>query len=156
MDYDLLRISSTKFRDMKLKEELDSEKVRIIERYGLTSNEKLYWQKKQHDYPTHEYFSHKFVKKSSALGIVFKLNRLCYGKVKYFEKNWAKYIGCYYDWRKNEFVECDLSNMEFIKHKNLGYIFDLRNLVKINKIEDFRELCRYLEDKEEELKEFEN
>jgi hypothetical protein len=141
-------------RDHILKKELGSEKAQIIDYYGLICNEKLYWQKENDSYPPHEYFTHKFAKGSSLLGLVFRLNGLCYAKVKYFEKNWYKYQPLYYTWRNNNFVECELYEMEFIKHKDLNIIFDFRDLKKITRIEDFVTLCEYIEEQEHILEAF--
>ena len=148
MEYDLLRNSSQQVRDRVLKEELSDEKIKIIEWYGLESNTNLYWEKRQNSYPTQVFFSHKFVKKASPLGIIFHIYRLCYAKVKYFEKNWDKFIACQYNLNTQAFQECQMFEMECIKHLSTGMVFDLRNLSKINRIEDFLTLCKYLEDRE--------
>jgi hypothetical protein len=76
MDYDLLRNSSQQVRDKVLKEELPDEKIKIIDWYGLESNTNMYWEKRQSSYPTQEFFSHKFVKKTSPLGMIFHIYRL--------------------------------------------------------------------------------
>ena len=147
MDYDILRKGTQEIRDKFLKEELGEEKSKVIDKYSLTCNENLYWQRVQDKYPTQEYFSHKFTKKASTLGIIFQIYRLCYAKVKYFEKNWDDYCACVYHYKKG-FIETDIYNMEFIKHRSTGIVLDLRNLCHINKIEEFLRLCRYLENRE--------
>lgn len=147
MDYDVLKASSQDFRDKCLKEELGEEQIKVIEKYGLVSNENFYWQKVEDKYPTQEYFSHKFAKKASALGMIFHIYRLCYAKVKYFEKNWDNFDPCVYHWKKG-FVETDIYDMEFIKHKSTGLVIDLRNLCHINKVEEFYKLCCYLESRQ--------
>ena len=147
MDYDVLRTSTQEIRDKYLKEELGEEKSTVIDKYGLICNERLYWQRVKDKYPTQEYFSHKFTKKASPLGMIFQIYRLCYAKVKYFEKNWDDYCACVYHW-KNGFVETDIYNMEFIKHRSTGIVIDLRNLCNINKIEEFIKLCNYLESRD--------
>jgi hypothetical protein len=148
MDCDLLRNSSQQLRYKALKEELPDEKIKIIDWYDLESNTNPYWEKRQNSYPAQEFFGHKFVKKTSPLGMIFHIYRLCYAKVKYFEKNWDKFISCQYNWNTQTFEECQMFEMECIKHLSTGMVFDLRNLSKINRIEDFLALCKYLEDRE--------
>jgi hypothetical protein len=145
MDYDMIKQSSQNIRDRVLREELGKEKAAVLVYYGLHCNERLYWAKSQDHYPTQEYFSHKFVKKASVIGIIFHIYRLCYAKTKYFEKNWEHFEACRYDWGTGIIGECELYEMEFIRHKATGNTFDLRNLSKINRIEDFQLLCAYLE-----------
>ena len=147
LDYTVLKTSTQEIRDKCLKEELGEEKSKVLDKYCLICNENLYWQRVKDKYPTQEYFSHKFAKKASALGMIFQVYRLCYAKVKYFEKNWDDYCACVYHWKKG-FIETDIYNMEFIKHRSTGIVIDLRNLCNINKIEEFIKLCSYLESRE--------
>ncbi|AWZ47718.1 hypothetical protein C3495_02135 [Clostridiaceae bacterium 14S0207] len=137
-------------REQVMREELGEEKCKILDKYGLQPNERIYWEKVQEKYPTQEYFSHKFAVKSSVLGMIFQIYRLCFAKTKYFENNWDKFIPCVYTLREG-FIETELYNMEFIKHKKTGLIIDLRELSKIHRIQDFKDLCLYIENKEKEL-----
>ncbi|GAA0787747.1 hypothetical protein [Hathewaya limosa] len=137
-------------REQVMREELGEEKCKILDKYGLHPNERIYWEKVQEKYPTQEYFSHKFAVKSSVLGMIFHIYRLCFAKTKYFENNWDKFIPCVYTLREG-FIETELYNMEFIKHKKTGLIIDLRELSKIHWIQDFKDLCLYIENKEKEL-----
>ena len=148
MDYEILKKADQVTRDNLLRQELGSEKCKILDKYQLRSNSRLYWERYQSHYPVQEYFSHKFVKKASPLGIIFHIYRLCYGKVKYFEQNWDDFSPCIYNWQQEFFVETELYDMEYIKHLSTGIIFDLRNLARINKYEDFVTLCNYLEDQQ--------
>lgn len=134
-----------KERTRILTEELPKEKQNILRKFTLECNSDLYWERPKGRYPNQVYFSHKFVKRSSVLRIVFYIYRLCFAKVKYFESNLEDFIPCIYDWKKG-LVECDLYDMEFLKHKHSETVFDLRNLAKITKIEDFVEICNYLEE----------
>ena len=94
-----------------------------------------------------EYFSHKFAKKTSALGMIFHIYRLCFAKTKYFENNWEHFVPCIHDFKKG-FIETEMYNMEYIKQKDTGIILDLRELAKIKWISDFRDICDYLEEKQ--------
>ncbi len=144
MDYQLLKTADSALRNQILLNELDVEKRLTLSKYGLQCNSDLYWERPKDKYPCKIYFSHKFARKSSTLRIIFYIYQLCFAKVKYFERNWADFLPYQHDWRKG-FVECELYEMEFIKHKYTGIIFDLRNLQKITRISEFLTLCTYLD-----------
>lgn len=144
MDYSFLKYYDNKTRSEFLSKELDIDKCNVINKYQLTCNENLYWVKIDSKYPSITYFSHKFVKKSSALAMIFSIYKLCFAKIKYFEKNWDEFEPYKYDWRVG-FKKCELYDMEFIRHKHTEIIIDLRNLAQIKKIEDFKKMCAYLE-----------
>jgi len=145
LNYQLLKTSSQETRNDYLRHELGEEKCEILDKYQLTSNTRLYWERHHEHQPVQEYFSHKFAKRSSPLGMIFYIYKLCYAKVKYFDQNWQDFAPCIYNWKSGLFEETKLSNMEFIKHSRSGILIDLRNLAKINRYEDFLALCRYLE-----------
>lgn len=137
-------------REKLMREELGEEKCKIIDKFNLHPNENLYWERVEPKYPNQEYFSHKLATKSTPIGIIFHINRLCYAKTKYFEQNWDKFVPCIYSYIDN-FVETEIYNMEYIKHKSTGITLDLRELAKIHWIDDFRAICTYLEKKEIEM-----
>lgn len=145
MDNDTLKAVDDEIREKYLRKQLGDEKCRILDKYSLCSNSRLYWERHQEKYPVQEYFSHKFAVKSSPLGMIFHIYRLCFAKVKYFENHWDEYVPCIYDFKKG-FVETELYNMEFIKQKSTGIVLDLRELGKIHWLKDFKELCAYLEE----------
>ncbi|MEG1254462.1 hypothetical protein [Clostridium sp.] len=149
MNLEYLRDIDSITREKIMREELGEEKCKILDKFNLHPNEKLYWQRVEDKYPTQEYFSHKLAMKSSTIGIIFHINRLCYAKTKYFEKNWDKFVPCIYEYT-DKFVETEIYNMEYIKQKSTGIIIDLRELAKIHWIDDFRAICDYLEASEEE------
>ena len=151
MNKDLLLSMNKHKRELLMREELGERKCKILDKYNLHTNDRLYWERIQEKYPTQEYFSHKFASKSSELGMVFQVYRLCFAKTKYFENNWSKFTPCYYDCKKG-FVETEIYNMDFIKHKSTGIVIDLRELAKIKWIKEFHALCDYLELKEKEIK----
>ena len=140
-----MKSSTQEVRDDYLRRELGTEKCEILDKYQLRSNANLYWERHQEHYPVQEYFSHKFAKKATPLGMIFHIYKLCYAKVKYFNKNWDKFTPCIYNWQSGLFEETRLFDMEFIKHLDSGIILDLRNLAKINRYEEFVALCHYLE-----------
>ncbi|MCP4130556.1 MAG: hypothetical protein GY754_06200 [bacterium] len=144
MNYNAIRKADQESRDQMLKEELGPEKTVIIEKFGLRCNAGLDWEKYHTDYPTQVWFSHKFAKRNSPLRIIFRIYRLCFAKVKYFDANWDKYTPCMHDWQQG-FKETDISNMEFMRHDPSGIVLDMRTFEKITDINDFRAMCAYLE-----------
>lgn len=130
MDYELLRQASQEMRDKHLRRELGMEKCMILDKYNLKSNTNLYWERWKDHYPTQKYFSHRFAKKASTIGMLFHIYRLCYAKVKYFEQNWTDFGAYIYNWQTGSFEPTELYNMEFIKHLSSGIIFDLRKIGK--------------------------
>lgn len=144
MNNDSLKRFDPKLKEKLMREELGEQRCKILDKYDLHCNERLYWERIQEKYPTQEYFSHKFAKKSSPLGMIFHIYRLCFAKTKYFENNWDKFCACEYNCKMG-FIETDIENMEYIKQKSTGIILDLRELQKIKWLSEFQELCRYLE-----------
>ncbi len=129
-------------RDL-LKEELDLEKQKLIEKYNLKCSEDLIWEYRHNKYHTVKYFSHKFAKKHSTLALVFYINRLCYGKIKYFEENIYKFKSYKYEF-KTGFKRCETYDMEFLLHIPSRKI-DIRDLKNIKNMDEFRVFCRELE-----------
>ncbi|KDR96320.1 hypothetical protein SAMN02745945_02401 [Peptoclostridium litorale DSM 5388] len=150
MDWDFLRSCDYKTRETLLRGDLTGEKCKVLDKYGLTSNSRLYWEKIQEKYPTQEYFSHKLARKSTVIGMIFHIHRLCFAKVKYFENNWDDYEPCKYIWDQGGFVNCELYDMEAIRQKATGIVIDLRDLARIKWLRDFHAMCTHLEQKKEE------
>ena len=132
-----------------LKQQLNSQKVKLIEKYSLTCSEDMIWEYKHDKYHTVKYFSHKFAKKQSVLALVFYINRLCYAKIKYFDKNIDKYDPYKYVFSKG-FCKCEMYDMEFLKHKPSGNLIDIRSLKEIKSIYEFEKFCIILESLEAE------
>lgn len=149
MDNDTLKSLEPKIREKIMREELGDIKCKILDKFNLHSNDRLYWERIQEKYPSQEYFSHKLAKKTSPLGIIFHINRLCFAKTKYFENNWSDFVPCVYNYKKG-FVETEIYDMEYIKQKSTGIILDLRELAKIKWLQEFKNLCSYLEEKQRE------
>lgn len=147
LNNDLLKAMDNEKREEFMRCELGKDKCKVLDKYKLSSNSRLYWEKVQEKYPVQEYFSHKFARKSSVLGMVFHIYRLCFAKTKYFENNWDKFESCKYDYKKG-FLVTELYDMEYIRHKPTGIVIDLRELSKIHWLKDFKELCEYLESEE--------
>ncbi|MDR3583703.1 MAG: hypothetical protein P4L59_00035 [Desulfosporosinus sp.] len=146
MNHQLLKSATQEIRDGYLRQELGMEKCEILDKYQLRSNSDLYWERHHEHHSVQEFFSQKFARKASPLGMIFYIYKLCYAKVKYFDQNWDDFAPCIYNWQKGLFEETRTSDMEFIKHLSTGIMLDLRNLAKINRYEDFLALCDYLEE----------
>ncbi len=130
--------------DEVLKNELDLDKRKLLDKYNLTCSEDYIWEFRHSKYHTVKYFSHKFAKKHSVIALLFYINRLCYAKIKYFEANFYKYEPYKYIFKKG-FSKCPIYDMEFLFHKPSGKFIDIRSLREIKSIEEFRKLCRELE-----------
>jgi len=152
LDWDFVRSCDEETRGKILRDDLSEEKCKVLDKYGLTSNGRLYWEKIQDKYPTQEYFSHKLAKKSTVIGMIFHIHRLCFAKVKYFENNWGDYEACKYVWDENGFVKCELYDLEAIRQKSTGIVIDLRDLGRIKWLKDFHAMCDKLESKKLDIK----
>lgn len=150
LDLDFLRNCEDEERERILRARLGDEKCKVLDKYGLRSNRRLYWERTQEKYPTQEYFSFKLAEKSTVLGMIFHIHRLCFAKVKYFENNWHDYKPCKYIWTEGGFVDCDIHDMEAIKQKATGLVIDLRDLTRIKWLHEFKAMCSELEQRKTE------
>lgn len=71
-------------RNQILMEELDDEKRKVLIKYDLHCNSDLYWERPKGKYLHKIFFSHKFVKKSSVIRIIFYIYQLCFCQGKIF------------------------------------------------------------------------
>ncbi|MBK5722982.1 hypothetical protein JGH11_19110, partial [Dysgonomonas sp. Marseille-P4677] len=76
--------------------------------------------------------------------IIFRIYKLCFAKVDYFRHNIQKYEPYKYHY-KDGFIETELWDIEFFRHKKSGYYIDLRFLQSITDIEVFIKLVAELE-----------
>lgn len=127
-----------------MKKELSIDKQKLIEKYCLICKENLFWSFVNPKYDSIEYFSHKFAKKESILALLFHIHRLCYAKIKYFQENWSYYESFNYDLKKG-FIPCEIYDMNYIKQKNTNLLIPIHQLSNIHDINEFYELCHYLE-----------
>ena len=146
LNFEKIREMEPLIRERFVREILGPDKCKVLDKYKLTLNDRLYFQRVEAKYPTQEYFSLKFTLKASVLGMVFQVYRLCFAKTKYFENNWDYFYPCIYTY-KTGFKETELYNMEFIMQKSTGIAMDLRYLSTIHEIQVFKDLCSYLEEK---------
>lgn len=131
-------------RTKLLKEALSPEKVMIIEKYGLVADPNFKWISVKENAHSHVYFTHSFAIKSDIIGLIFRINRLCFAKLKYFRNNINKYQALVHK-PDSGFDETELWNANFLKYKASGQIIDFRFLQSITNIEVFNTFASGLE-----------
>lgn len=129
---------------------LPEEKRKFIEKHSLFLTDNMLWvTAKENSFPR-KICRHIFMEKSDILGLLFRVNEICFAKVNYFRSHLASFEPCKYNYL-NGFIPADLWDAEFLKHKSSQYILDLRYLNSIKEIEKFRELCALLEEYEQSV-----
>lgn len=118
-------------------------KYLLIEKYKL-KHENNAWYSERENSHKHLIFKDSFFEKSDIIGLLFRINKLCMAKVKYFRANIYKYEPLKYHY-KNGFVSVPLWDADFLRHRKSGYILDFRYLQTITVYEDFMSLCKELE-----------
>jgi hypothetical protein len=120
-----------------------TDKEKITSKYGLI-HENHAWYSHGENSHKHLIFKDAFYEKSDVLGLLFRINKLCTGKLKYFRKNIDKYEPCIYHYKEG-FTKVPLWNAEYLQHKASGFILDFRFLQSITVYDDFVALCNELE-----------
>jgi len=133
-----------KTRSRLLKEALSPEKVMLIEKYALVADPHLKWISVKENAHSQVFFTHSFALKSDIIGLLFRTNRLCFAKLKYFRSNISKYRALVHT-PDLGFGETELWDADFLKHIASGQIIDFRFLQKITQIEDFNQFVNHLE-----------
>lgn len=119
------------------------EKLLLIEKYKL-KHENNAWYSERENSHKHLIFKDTFFEKTDVLGLLFRINKLCIAKVKYFRKNIMRYEPLKYDYKKGFFV-VPLWDADFLRHLSSSYILDFRYLQTITVYDDFVHLCNELE-----------
>jgi hypothetical protein len=123
---------------------LSEEKRKLIEKYSLQLTERMMWvTMKENSFPK-KICRHAYLEKSDIMGLLFRVNEICFAKVNYFRLKQSSFEPCIYHYA-NGFTATEMWNADFLKHKASGFIIDLRYLNTIREIEKFREFCAYLE-----------
>lgn len=120
-----------------------TDKERLIQKYVLKHEDNAWYSDKENSHK-HLIFKDAFVERTDVIGLLFRVNKLCMAKVKYFRGNIDKFEPMKYDYKKG-FVAVPLWDADFLRHKASGYILDFRYLQTITVYEDFLVLCRELE-----------
>lgn len=137
--------------EQELLEALGEEKVRLIEKYRLIPkeiNSKQFWVRQFNNRPDHPYATHRAFVKCSIIELVFSFYGLCVAKMTYFQKNLDHYDSCKFNYKSQRLESCAFWDMEFLVQKETGIAIDLKNLAAIDDINVFRDLCRWLEEKQ--------
>lgn len=121
----------------------DDDKYLLIKKYKL-KHENNAWYSERENSHKHLIFKDSFFERTDIIGLLFRINKLCMAKVKYFRANIDKYEPLKYHY-KYGFIEVPLWDAEFLKHRASGYILDFRYLQTITVYEDFVSLCSELE-----------
>ncbi|MBR3421712.1 MAG: hypothetical protein IKG98_06585 [Ruminococcus sp.] len=123
-----------------------NDKYLLIEKYNL-KHENNAWYSERENSHKHLIFKDSFFERNDILGLLFRINKLCGAKVKYFRTNIDKYEPLKYDYKKG-FVSVPLWDADFLRHHASGYILDFRYLQTITVYDDFVSLCTELENYE--------
>ncbi len=78
--------------------------------------------------------------KSDEIAVLFRINYLCFAKVKYFRENIFKYEPAKFDPKKG-FIQTDFWDSDFLLHKASGKYIDYRFLQRMTDIEVFNSFC---------------
>jgi hypothetical protein len=121
----------------------ESDKEKFINKHGLI-HENNAWYSHGENSHKHLIFRDAFYAKADILSLVFRFNKLCAGKEKYFRRNIDKYVPCKYHYREG-FIVVPLWDADFFCHMASGFILDFDYLRIITVHEDFVALCMELE-----------
>lgn len=119
------------------------EKELLVKKYGLFHENNAWYSDKDNSHK-HLIFKDAFFERTDIIGLLFRINKLCMGKLKYFRVNIDKYVPCKYHY-KDGFVVVPLWDADFLRHKSSGYILDFSYLQTITVYEDFMALVKELE-----------
>lgn len=119
------------------------EKYLLIEKHKLKHEDHAWYSERENSHK-HLIFKDAFFERSDVLGLLFRINKLCTAKVKYFRTNIDKFEPLKYDYQRG-FVSVPLWDADFLRHRASGYILDFRYLQTITVYEDFVALCNELE-----------
>lgn len=121
----------------------NDDKRMLVEKYGLKHENNAWYSDKENSHK-HLIFKDAFFERTDIIGLLFRINKLCMAKVKYFRNNIDKYEPLKYDCKKG-FLAVPLWDADFLRHRISGYILDFRYLQTITNYDVFTDLCRELE-----------
>lgn len=119
------------------------EKKQLVAKYGLFLENGAWYSHKENTHK-HMIFKDTFYQKTDLIGLLFRINKLCMAKVKYFRANIGRFITLRYDYHEG-FVEVPLWDAEFFQHRVSGHILDLRFLQSITVHQRFLDLIEELD-----------
>ena len=97
------------------------EKQLLVEKYGL-KHENCAWYSEKENAHKHLIFKDAFFERTDIIGLLFRINKLCMAKVKYFRANIAQYDPLKYDYKKG-FVNCAAVGCGLSKTSQFGVDF---------------------------------
>jgi len=121
----------------------ETDKEKLIKKHGLI-HENNAWYSHGENSHKHLIFRDAFYARADIIGLLFRFNKLCAGKEKYFRRNIDKYEPCKYHYREG-FIIVPLWDADFLRHKASGFILDFDYLRIVTIHEDFIALCMELE-----------
>jgi len=124
---------------------LSVDKRKFIEKHSMFLTDKMVWVTLKENAFPRKICRHGFMEESDILGLLFRVNEVCFAKVNYFRSHLNSFEPYKYHFRDG-FTGTELWDAEFLKHRSSGYIIDLRYLNSIHEIEKFREFCLFLEE----------
>ncbi len=95
------------------------EKMMLVEKYYLI-NENNAWYSDRENSHKHLIFKDAFFERTDLIGLLFRINKLCMAKVKYFRSNINKYEPLKYNYQTG-FVTVPLWDSDFLRHRASGY-----------------------------------
>lgn len=119
------------------------DKELLVQKFGLIHENNAWYSNKENSHK-HLIFKDVYFERTDVIGLLFRINKLCMAKVKYFRENIYKYEPCQYHY-KNGFIAVPLWNADFLRHRASGYILDFNYLQTITVYDDFVLLCTELE-----------
>ena len=119
------------------------DKELLIEKYKLIHENNAWYSDRENSHK-HLIFKDVFYERNDVLGLLFRINKLCAAKVKYFRANIDKFEPLKYHYRDG-FITVPLWDADFLRHRASGFICDFRYLQTITVYEDFVALCSEME-----------
>ncbi len=123
---------------------LSADKQLLIRKHSLILTDKMLWITiKENSFPR-KICRHQFMLKIDLIGLLFRINEICFAKLNYFRANLSYFEPYIFDFKKG-FRKTELWDAEFFKHIPSGFMIDFRYFNKVKEISEFREFCMYIE-----------
>lgn len=118
---------------------MDQDKANLVKKFGLVHEEHAWYSHRENAHK-HLIFKDAFFERMDLLGLLFRINKLCMAKVKYFRNNLEKFEPLKSHYRDG-FVSVPLWDADFLRHRASGYILDFDYLRTVTVYDDFVRLC---------------
>lgn len=131
-------------------ESLPEDKRLFVEKHSLLLTWRMMWITMRENSFPRKICRHQFFMKSDMVGLLFRLNEICFAKVNWFRQNIEMFEPYVYDFESG-FRKTVMWDAEFFRHIPSGFIIDFRFLQKMKDIEEFRKFCTHLENRDSGL-----